>query len=231
MPNVLVTGANRGIGLEFARQYAADGCRVHACCRHPAKAAELKRLAEESGGRVSIHALDVTDRAAIGALARGLKMESLDLLINNAGTYGPDGQSLPKMDYAGWAETFAVNTMAPLKMTQSFLPHLRKGENPRVIVISSIMGSIADNSSGGIYAYRSSKAAVNMVVRSLAEDLRGKGVIVATFHPGWVRTRMGGQGAPLSPERSVAGMRRVIAGLAKTDSGKFLDYQGRSLDW
>jgi NAD(P)-dependent dehydrogenase (short-subunit alcohol dehydrogenase family) len=152
-------------------------------------------------------------------------------LINNAGTYGPDGQSLPKMDYAGWAETFAVNTMAPLKMTQSFLPHLQKGERPRVIVISSIMGSIADNSSGGIYAYRSSKAAVNMVVRSLAEDLRGKGVIVATFHPGWVRTRMGGQGAPLSPEQSVAGMRRVIEGLAKTDSGRFLDYQRRSLDW
>jgi NAD(P)-dependent dehydrogenase (short-subunit alcohol dehydrogenase family) len=160
-----------------------------------------------------------------------LKKEKLDLLINNAGIYGPDDQSIAKMDYAGWAETMAVNVMAPLKVTQSFLPHLAKGDRPRVIVVSSIMGSIADNSSGGTYAYRSSKAAVNMVVRSLAEDLRAKGMIALAVHPGWVRTRMGGEGAPLSPEQSVAGMRRLIDGLSMADSGGFRRHDGGVAPW
>jgi NAD(P)-dependent dehydrogenase (short-subunit alcohol dehydrogenase family) len=231
MPTVLITGANRGIGLEFARQYAANGWRVHACCRHPAKAAELKRLADASDGRLGIHALEVTDHGAIDALARALKKESLDLLINNAGTYGPNAQSIAKMDYAGWAETMAVNVMAPMRMAQAFLPHLAKGERPRVVVVTSTMGSIADNGSGGDYAYRSSKAAVNMVVRSLAVDMRGQGIVAVAVHPGWVRTRMGGPGAPLSPEQSVAAMRRLIDGLTMADSGGFRRYDGGVAPW
>ena len=219
MSTVLVTGANRGIGLEFARQYAAGGWRVIACCRHQAKAADLKLLADGSDGRVSVHALDVTDHKAVDALARELKKESLDLLINNAGTYGPDDQSIGKMDYAGWAETMAVNVMAPLKMTQAFLGQLEKGQQKKIVAMSSIMGSIRDSPPVGNYVYRSSKAALNMTVRSLSIDLRARNLITLAMHPGWVRTRMGGEGAPLAPEQSVTSMRRVIAGLTMADSG------------
>ncbi len=231
MPTVLITGTNRGIGLEFARQYAAEGWRVHACCRHPAKAADLKRLAGGADGRVCVHALDVTDHGAIDALARALKKESLDLLINNAGTYGPSAQSIARMNYAGWAETLAVNVMAPMRMAQAFLNRLAAGEQKKIVAMSSIMGSLRDSPPVGNYAYRSSKAALNMTVRSTAIDLRAKGMIVVAMHPGWVRTRMGGESAPLTPEQSVTAMRRTIAGLTPADNGKFLDNQGRPLPW
>jgi NAD(P)-dependent dehydrogenase (short-subunit alcohol dehydrogenase family) len=231
MPTVLITGANRGLGLEFASQYAAGGWRVIAGCRQPKTARDLAKLAAKSDGRISVHALDVTDRKAIDKLAKQLARAPIDLLINNAGVYGPAAQSFARMDYAGWTATMAVNVMAPLKMAQAFLNHLAAGEQKKIVAMSSIMGSIRDSPPVGNFAYRTSKAALNMLVRSTAIDLRPKGMIAVAMHPGWVRTRMGGRNAPLSPAESVSAMRRTIAGLTLADSGKFLDNAGRPLPW
>jgi NAD(P)-dependent dehydrogenase (short-subunit alcohol dehydrogenase family) len=231
MPTVLITGANRGLGLEFARQYAAQGWSVIAACRRPKQAKELNALARRAQGRLTIETLDVTDARAVAALARRYARAKIDLLINNAGVYGPKAQSFAKMDYAGWAETFAANTIAPFRIAQALAKPVAASEQKRIVAITSQMGSIADNEIGNYYAYRSSKAALNMVLRSLARDLAGKGVTVIALHPGWVRTRMGGPNAPLSPAESVSAMRKTIEGLKPGDSGRFLAYDGRSVPW
>ncbi len=225
-PSVLITGASRGLGLEFARQYAADGWTVHAACRKPRAAAELGRIK----GDVAVHKLDVTDGAAVAALAERLP-EPIDVLVNNAGIYGPARQDYGDVDYAGWAETFAVNAMAPLRLAQAFAGHVARSDRRLIANITSQMGSIADNRSGGDYAYRSSKAALNMVMRSLAADLRRKRIVVIVVHPGWVRTDMGGRGAPMSASNSVAAMRRLFGTVGPVDSGSFLSYDGGRLDW
>jgi NAD(P)-dependent dehydrogenase (short-subunit alcohol dehydrogenase family) len=230
MPSVLVTGGNRGIGLEFARAYAASGWRVIACVRRPAKAAALNKLATASD-LVEIEALDVTDHKAIDALAKRRRGQAIDLLINNAGVYGPDAQDIRRIDFAGWAAAFAVNAMAPIKMARAFLDHVARSERKTIANITSQMGSIGDNSSGGAYAYRASKAALNMAAKSLSVDCRSKNIVVVVLHPGWVRTDMGGSGAPLTPKASVAGLRQVIDGLTLADSGKFFDYRGAELPW
>ncbi len=228
MPTVLLTGANRGIGLEFARQYAAAGWRVLATCRAPEKAEKLSAL----GDGVSLYELDVTDHARIKALAKELEGEAIDLLINNAGLYGASqSQELGSIDPELWIEVLRVNTLAPLKMAECFLPHLKTGERKVIASITSRMGSIGDNDVGGHYIYRSSKAALNAAVRSLAIDLKPLGVTAVVLHPGWVRTAMGGKGAAIDPEPSVAGMRAVIERLGPADAGKFLSYDGRELAW
>lgn len=224
MPTVLVTGANRGIGLEFVRQYATDGWRVVATCRRPEAADELNALG------VEVHRLDVADFSAVDALARSLAGQAVDLLVNNAGLYG-ERQALGGIDYAGWEQVLRVNALAPLKMVEAFLPHLDAGTGKRIACLSSKMGSMAENSSGGAYVYRSSKAALNAVVKSLALDLRGRGIAVAALHPGWVRTAMGGPGALIGPAESVAGMRRVIDGLTIEGSGHFYAYDGTEVPW
>lgn len=225
MPSLLVTGANRGLGLEFARQYAAEGWRVIATCRSLDNAKPLRAL----GSGVAVHALDVADLAAIAALARTLAGETIDVLIANAGVMGPQGMSAETVDAEGWAHTFRVNTMAPLALAGAFHAQVARSRERKLLAITSRLGSIGSNSDGGMYAYRSSKAALNAAWRSYALDHRD--VIAAVLHPGWVRTDMGGKSAPLSPEESVSGMRRVIAGLREHDSGGFYGYDGTTIPW
>lgn len=232
MKTTLVTGANRGIGLEFCRQYAAEDWRVLACTRHPEKSDALNALAASCGGRVSIHGLDVADHRRIEQLARILGDESIDLLINNAGVYlDAHASGFDNMDYEAWMRTFLVNTMATLKMTQAFAAQITRSSQKKIVAISSKMGSIADNSGGGSYMYRSSKAAVNMVIKTLAIELKDAGVISAALHPGWVQTGMGGPNALISATQSVSGMRQVIDRLDAADSGKFLAYDGKPVPW
>lgn len=226
MPTVLVTGANRGLGLEFVRQYAADGWRVRACCRAPGDAHELKALA----GDIKVHGLDVADLDSIRALADTLAGEAIDVLVNNAGVYGRR-QSLRSIDYRAWLSMLQVNVLGAVATTEAFLPHLERGGMKRVALITSQMGSIADNSSGGAYAYRSSKAALNAAGRSLAVDLAPDGFIVLLLHPGWVRTDMGGPGGKIDPPESVAGMRRGIADAKPRHSGRFFRYDGSEIPW
>jgi NAD(P)-dependent dehydrogenase (short-subunit alcohol dehydrogenase family) len=226
LPTVLVTGANRGIGFEFVKSFAADGWRVHACARNVEKARDVRALE----GEVVSHKLDVTNGLKVASLARELVAEPIDVLINNAGLRGA-GSAFGKTDYEEWASVLQVNTLAPLRMVERFGGLIERSERKVVVNISSIMGSIAQTSSGGDYIYRSSKAALNMVTKTLANDLAGRGVTVISFHPGWVRTDMGGPGASITPAQSVAGMRRVIDGLSPADSGKFFNYDGTPIEW
>ena len=226
MSTVLITGANRGIGLEFARQYAEAGYRVHAACRAPGSADALASLGE----RVTLHALDVTDHAGIEALAAGLENEAIDIVINNAGIYGK-AQEFGKIDYASWQEVMRVNTLAPLKMAECFLPHLEAGKMKIIASLTSRMGSIAENDAGGVYIYRASKAALNAAAKSLALDLAPRGITVIVLHPGWVKTDMGGPRALIDAETSVAGMRAVIEGAGPKDSGRFFAYDGAEVPW
>jgi NAD(P)-dependent dehydrogenase (short-subunit alcohol dehydrogenase family) len=225
MPTVLITGANRGIGLEFAREYAAEGWRVHAACRDPAKAGDLRAVK----GDVTVHALDVADDKALDALAEKLKGEAVDVLINNAGILDSDG--FGRTDTEAWMRAFRVNSIAPLHVLERFLPHLERGQKKIAVALTSKMGSIADNGSGGSYIYRSSKAALNAAMKSAALDLRPKGITIAVFHPGWVKTDMGGRGAAIDVKTSVTGLRSKIAALKPGDSGRFFNYDGKELPW
>ncbi|MEX1993241.1 MAG: SDR family oxidoreductase [Steroidobacteraceae bacterium] len=228
---VLVTGANRGLGLEFVRQYAADGWQVFAACRAPDAAGDLQLLAAESGGRIRVLEMDVTDTASVRKAADKLKGEAIDLLLNNAGVGGPPGQQLGSLDYAAWAKVLDANSLGPMRVVEAFLDNVAKSRQKRIVTITSGMGSIADNASGGRYAYRSSKAAVNMVMKSLAVDLAPRGITCIVMNPGWVRTDMGGPGGKISPAESISAMRSVIAALKPEDTGKFLNYTGRSFPW
>ena len=232
MTTALITGASRGIGLEFCRQYAADGWRVLACCRHPEKSEALNKLAAQYPESIELHALDVADHAQIEHLAQVLASESIDLLVNNAGIYpDSDNRGFGHTDYAEWTRAFRINTMAPLKMAESFPRQIAGSKLKTIVTITSMMGSIADNRGGGNYLYRSSKAAVNMVVKSLSIDLGPSGIIAVVFHPGWVKTDMGGPNALVSAEQSVSGMRRLIGRLTIADSGKFFGYDNHEIPW
>jgi NAD(P)-dependent dehydrogenase (short-subunit alcohol dehydrogenase family) len=231
MASVLITGANRGLGLEFTRQYAAAGWRVFAGCRSPEKADELQQLVSSHPGQVSVHALGVQDHAQIEALARELRGEPIDVLLNNAGIYGPAKMYLGEIDYRAWAEVFAVNTMAPLKLAECFVDNVARSERKVIAAITSLMGSIGANSGGRHYLYRSSKAGLNAVVRSLAIDLRDRGILAIVLHPGWVQTDMGGANADLKPADSVRQMIAVLDRLRPQDSGKFFNYDGKELPW
>ena len=232
MKTTLITGANRGIGLEFVRQYAADGRRVLACSRLPERSEELDNLAARYPELIIVHALDVADHMEIERLAQVLADESIDLLINNAGIYpDSDKSGFGHTDYAEWVQAFRVNTMAPLKMAESFASQIARSDQKTIVTITSKMGSIADNGSGGSYLYRSSKAGVNRVVKSLAVDLKPLGITSVVLHPGWVKTDMGGPNALISTEQSVSGMREVIGRLTLADSGRFFGFDGREIPW
>jgi NAD(P)-dependent dehydrogenase (short-subunit alcohol dehydrogenase family) len=218
MPTVLITGANRGIGLEFARQYSADGWDVVAAVRHESE--DLDRL------DVRVEHLDMHDFHEVAHF--GEKFDSLHLMIANAGMYGPKSV-ISQRDGEVWLETFQVNTIAPFLLAQSVMPAISRAQG-KLIAITSKMGSIDDNTSGGFVAYRSSKSALNSAWRSLAIDNRGKAVC-AVLHPGWVQTKMGGPSAPMTPEESVAGMRKVIKGLGPDQSGGFFNYDGSEIPW
>lgn len=232
MPSVLVTGANRGLGLEFAKQYTADGWRVFACCRAPGKAKALNDLAASSSGRLSVHALDVSHRGSVSSLAEALAGETIDILLNNAGVYGDENHDdFGKIDYEKWGTTFSVNVMGAMRMTEAFLENVSRSEKKTIVCVSSKMGSMADNTSGGSYLYRSSKAALNAVVKSLSLDLKDRGIVVVALHPGWVQTDMGGEHAPTRPEESIRGMGEVLEGLQVKDTGRFLSYDGSEVPW
>ncbi len=230
MPTVLITGANRGIGLALARGYAAEGWRVYACCRHPDKAKDLKALKEASGERVAIHRLDVTDGLKVANLARELAEEAIDLLINNAGISGPKN-GFGETDYDRWQPVLAVNTFAPLRMAERFVEQVARSEGKLIVNISSKMGSIGANAGSNSIVYRASKAALNQVSKCLAMALAPRGITVILFHPGWVSSDMGGSKAPVTPEDSAAGIRAVIAGVTAADNGRFFNYDGEELPW
>ena len=231
MSTVLVTGANRGLGLEFARQYAADGWKVYAACRDPDAAQELAQVAAQSDGAIRVLALEVTDTASVRAAAQSLAGEAIDVLINNAGVGSPKKQRLGSLDYAAWARVLDVNTLGPMRVVEAFLDSVAKGSNRKIVTLTSAMGSIADNGSGGSYAYRSSKAAVNIVMKSLSIDLAPRGITCVVVHPGWVRTAMGGPDGKLTPTESVTALRRRIAGLRPEDTGRFFNYDGKPYPW
>jgi NAD(P)-dependent dehydrogenase (short-subunit alcohol dehydrogenase family) len=228
MPTALITGANRGLGLEFARQYVKDGWRVIATARAPEKASDLHAL----GPAVIVHRLDVADIEAVAAFGRALGKETIEVLIANAGISGPRGmrpEAISVEEAAAWERVFRVNAMAPLALAGAFVEAVTRSKERKMIAITSRLGSIAANNDGSLYGYRSSKAALNALWRSFAID--HPEIVATLLHPGWVRTDMGGAGAPLAPEESVAGMRRVIARLGKADSGHFYDYRGESIPW
>ena len=200
MPTVLITGASRGLGLEFARQYAEAGWQVIATCRTPAKATKLDTIARAAAGRVEVAALDVGDGAATRRLAASLKRRALDVMIANAGVLGPLDYTPGKHD-DDWAEVMEVNVMAPLRLAMALTEAVAASARKQMAFLSSQMGSIANNTDGGLYVYRSSKAALNAVVKSLAIDLKPRGITAVALHPGWVRTDMGGPSADRSVEQ------------------------------
>jgi NAD(P)-dependent dehydrogenase (short-subunit alcohol dehydrogenase family) len=206
MPSVLITGANRGLGLEFAKQYAEHDYRVFATARAPREARELNALAKAHDA-LSVHPLAIDDSASIAALARELSGQSIDILLSNAGVMGPKQQRLGQIDYAGMLETMRVNSVAPLELAEAFLEHVASSQRKLIAALTSGMGSIAD-SSGGSYAYRASKAALNMSYHNLALDLKERGIIAVVINPGWVQTDMGGPRAPITPSASISAMRK-----------------------
>ncbi|MDE2183601.1 MAG: SDR family oxidoreductase [Alphaproteobacteria bacterium] len=226
MTTILVTGSNRGIGLEFVRQYAADGCRMIACCRTPAKAEALKTVP----GDVRIMELDVASRDSARQLAGVLKDEPIDILINNAGVFGPKAQGADDQDYGAILETLHVNSIGPLIVSQALKDNLRRGHDKKIAVLTSLMGAIGENGSGYL-AYRASKAALNMIMHVVARDWARDGLLIGIYHPGWVQTDMGGAGASLTPQESVRGLRQRIAELSPERSGRFLDHHGKELAW
>ena len=221
---VLVTGANRGIGLELVQQMQAAGYNVIGTARKPAEAKELNA----SGARVL--QLDVSDSASVAALAASLKGEAIDVLINNAGIKGHTASSFEETDFDQIAQTFDVNTLGPMRVTQALLPNVLASKGKIIVQMSSTLGSITNNR-GGYHGYRASKAALNMFNSSLALELAERGVTAIVIHPGWVQTRLGGASAPITTQESVAGMLSVIRGLSTKDNGRFLDYQGNELPW
>jgi NAD(P)-dependent dehydrogenase (short-subunit alcohol dehydrogenase family) len=231
MPSVLITGANRGLGLEFARQYLADGWQVYAACRDPASASELRQLADAGDGNLRILALDVAEPASVRAAAAEFDGRAIDLLLNNAGVGGTRGQTIGNIDYEAWAKVLDVNTMGPVRVSEAFVDHVVRSERKLIVTLTSGMGSIADNTSGGSIAYRSSKAAVNMVMRSLAIDLALRSITCVVINPGWVLTDMGGPHATLTPVESVTMLRGLIETLRPAQPGKFFNYGGREYAW
>ncbi len=214
MPTILVTGAGRGLGRELARQYAADGWRV---------------IGTERGEKAA-HRLDVTDRKQVAALAKKLNGTPLDVLFCSAGIIGKRGMALGSFDYESWEEVLRVNLLGPAALVEALVDNVAASERKVIAMMSSRLGSITE-SSGMTLPYATSKAALNMLVKGLAAALAPKGVTVVALSPGWVRTDMGGAGAPLSPEASVGGLRKVIAGLEPSDSGRFFSHDGSSIPW
>ncbi len=227
MATYLVTGANRGIGLEFVRQLLARGDSVVAACRKPEAADGLKALACD---RLSVLALDVTDGASLAAAKAALGDRPLDGLINNAGIAGAKPLTVLDADPADLAHVLEVNTIAPLRIVQAFIDNLRKGKAARIMTLSSRMGSTSHATADRI-AYRASKTAVNKIMQGLATELAPEGIAVVSVHPGWVRTDMGGSGADITQDVSVAGLLKVLDNLKVTPGGQFLNYDGSVIPW
>jgi len=222
MTTILITGTNRGIGLEFVKQYAADGADIIACCREPDKATALKAVK----GNVRVMALDVGDQSSVVALKQDLKDQPIDILVNNAGVSSPRGA----LDVDAWLNVFRINSIAPYMVADALKPNLVKGKDKKLATITSQLGSIANNT-GGFQPYSATKAAVNSLMHSLAKNWASDGISVGIFHPGWVQTDMGGSGAPVTPQQSVTGLRARIAELNAKNSGTYRDFQNKELPW
>jgi len=232
MNSILVTGSNRGLGLEWVSQYAREGWRVYATCRYPDQADELQELANQQGC-VTVHRLDVTDAEQLTALRREIGDVAIDVLVNNAGVYheqwGED--PLGQIKYEDWQHTFDVNTLGPMRVSEVLVEHVARSKKRLLVGITSHMGSIADISSAKDYAYRSSKAALNASMKGLSIEVAERGVGVLLLHPGWVRTRMGGESAPLSTQESVDGMRKLVDDFTLSRSGSFFRYDAATIPW
>ena len=224
MTTIMITGASRGLGLEFARQFYSEECRVIATCRNPKKANELNSI-----GDIDVHSLDVTDDKSVSNLADKLRGENIDILINNAGVIGQrDG--FGRLDYDIWAETMDTNVFGPMRVAEAFRDNVMNSEKKQMIFITSRMGSITE-AVPNAYVYRSSKAALNMAVKCLSVELEQQGLIAVLFHPGHVQTDMGGQAAPVTPQKSIEGMKNQIVALTHDDNGRFLSYDGHQIPW
>jgi NAD(P)-dependent dehydrogenase (short-subunit alcohol dehydrogenase family) len=236
MNTILITGANRGLGLEFTRQYLADGWRVMAASRKPGE--ELERLAT-AHSTLSLHSLDIADHQQIDALADDLREQPLDVLLNNAGFFGTVGfadggveaQAFGNSDFEDWARVYRVNVMGPMKMAEAFVEQVASSKQRKIVTLTSMLGSMGLNNIGGLYAYRSSKAAVNAIMHSMGIDLRKRGILAVAIHPGWARTGMGGPQAELDTETAVAGVREVIARLNEDNLGQVTAYSGEALPY
>jgi NAD(P)-dependent dehydrogenase (short-subunit alcohol dehydrogenase family) len=221
---VLITGANRGLGVEFARQYKEAGWHVIGTARNPEDAQELRAL------DVRVVQLDVTDQESVDSMAADLAGQPIDLLINNAGIFPRVGK-IDEIDFDDYQRTLAVNTVGPVRVTRALLPNLRRGELKIIAGLSSNLGSIAENERGNFYGYRESKAALNMFTKTLAAELGPEGFICVVLTPGWVQTDMGGPNAPLQPADSIAGMKAVLDKLTPADNGTFWSYDGSEMPW
>jgi len=235
MPAVLITGANRGIGYQHARQYAEQGWEVYACARNPEDSASLNRLVQQHHATVQLFKLDVTDHGAVDDLASELRGRPIDVLLNNAGTFGPLGapagmayQSLTNMDYAIWRTILEVNLLAPFKVATAFRDHVAASRMRLLVMMSSGLASISDNQ-GHSYAYRSSKAGLNMLTKGMAAEWQD--IIVIAMAPGWCKTDLGGAEALLDPADSVRDQQQTFKLLTTADSGRFIDLQGQTVAW
>jgi len=237
MRTVLIPGGSSGIGLEFARRLLEAGDRVIAASRNAEGSTNLRELKAEHGDRLSIYPLNVGDEASRRSLFEAVsgEVDGLDLLINSAGIISGDEEHISvfgRLDQEELAQTFLVNSIAPLMMTELFFPLLKAGDRPIVVNISSLNGSISLWDLHGKYSYCASKAALNMMTKILSAELREAGIVVVSFHPGWVQTRMTrNEDAPMTPKESIGGMLRVIEALQPEDSGKFLDWEGKEVPW
>jgi NAD(P)-dependent dehydrogenase (short-subunit alcohol dehydrogenase family) len=236
MATILIAGANRGLGLEFVRQYATDGWEVLATARQPDKSEELKKLAG-ANSKISLYALDLVCDQSVLNLAAALKGKPIDLLILNSGVYPRGGQKIGQIDYQGWREAFETNVLGTVRVAETLLENVAASGRKQIAAISTAMSSLrsvqggAVAQSGTAYQYRSTKAALNMAMAILAKEVATRGISVVMFHPGWVKTDMGGPNALLTPQESIAGMRKVLADKTMENSGKFLGHDGTLIPW
>ena len=230
MKNILITGANRGLGLGFAKKCLKKDVHVLATVRDIKGSKELLALKEKFPNNLEIFELDLLKESAGNTLANFLGERPIDILINNAGV-GSTNQHFEAVSPKPWLEVLKVNLIAPLIITQSIINNVKKGSDKKIYFLSSQLGSIGDNASGGMYIYRSSKTGLNQVVKSLSVDLKPQGITVVSLHPGWVKTDMGGPNAPVSIDESIEGMMQVIDATDIRDTGRFLNYDGKELPW
>jgi len=231
MQTVLITGAKRGIGLGHARRYAERGVRVFATARSDRDAGELGALADAYPRQVTVMSYRADDPSAPSKLQRSLQGQPIDLLFANAGAMGNRQQRFGDVDVEGVLALIRINALAPLQLAEALVENVAASERKIIAFQTSLMGSIGDNDSGGAYAYRLSKAALNMVGKNVANDLRGRGIISVLLHPGWVRTDMGGPNGKISVEECVQAQQRLLEGLTPEHSGRFFNYDGRELPW
>ncbi|MBB64633.1 MAG: short-chain dehydrogenase [Waddliaceae bacterium] len=229
--HILITGANRGLGLEFVKQYLEAGEQVTATCRQLDQARDLQSLKEAYPNKLQILPLDVGDGESVRNLSKALKGKVVDILVNNAGAYAGKGEGFGNLGYEDWLENLAINTLGPIRVAEALKDNVLASEHKKFVFITSKMGSIGDNQGGGAYQYRSSKAALNAAAKSMARDLREDGAIILMMHPGWVVTDMGGPDAMIKPPESISGMRKVIDVAALDDSGGFYTYAGETVPW